>query len=54
MVVRSGGEKNGVTISSTGNIGGNIEELLALMEDEGGEGGLKNFRMDCCVIPVFF
>ena len=47
-------EKNEVAISSTGKIGGIIEELLALMEEEGGEGGLKKRRMDCCVILSFF
>ena len=47
-------EKNEVAISSTGKIGGIIEELRALMEGEGGEGGLKKLSMDRCVILYFF
>ena len=48
--VSSEGEKNGVAMSCTGKIGGIIEELLALMEEE----GLKKRSMDCCVILYFF
>jgi hypothetical protein len=41
-----------VSISRTGNIGGNVEELLSGMEEEV---GLKKLRMDdCCGILSFF
>ena len=49
-ILTESSELNEMSISSTGKIGGNIEELLSGMEEEG---DLNKLKMDRCVICIF-